>query len=340
MNKEQKKEESMRITGRSKKRGGWLLAVASAAFCLAALPVVAQDKGYPTKSIDVIVAAAAGGSSDIATRIVVDELSRQLKVPLVVENIAGAAGMAGAAKVLKAKPDGYTILSAGTQGVVSSPIQSPNPPFDTLRDLVPICSYGSSPMIFGVKASSPFKTLEDLIAFAKQNPGKVTCGITNIGGEPHLLTELFKKVVGVSIRAVPHKGTGDAVAALLGGHIDMMVLTYIGFLPYIKSGEARVVAITQKVAGANIPTFADAGYPKVNIHTTLGFYLSAKTPPEIHQRLVPVFEKVVKDPAVVKKLQEMGVVVQYKSTKEFVNELREDWDVVSRLSEEIGLKKK
>jgi tripartite-type tricarboxylate transporter receptor subunit TctC len=299
-----------------------------------------QEKGYPSKSIEVVVPAAPGGSSDIATRIIAEELSRQLKVPIVVTNLAGAAGMSGGAKVLKARSDGYTLLSAGTQGLISSPIQSPNPPYDTLKDFTPLCSYGSSPMIFGVKASSSFKTLGDLIADAKKNPGKVTCGITNIGGEPHLLVELFKKVVGVNIKPVPHKGTGEAVTALLGQHIDMMILTYIGFLPYIKSGEARVLAITQKVPGSGIPTFAETGYPQVNIRTQLGFYASSKTPKEIVDKLVPVFEKVVRDPNVAKKLETNGVVVDYRAPREFAMELKEEWDTVSKLVDEMGLKGK
>jgi tripartite-type tricarboxylate transporter receptor subunit TctC len=300
----------------------------------------AQEKGYPTKSIEVIVPASPGGSSDIATRIIAEELSRQLKVPFVVTNIAGAAGMAGAARVLKARPDGYTLLSSGTQGMISSPIQSPNPPFDTFKDFTPICSYGSSPMIFGIKSSSPFKTLEDLINYGRKNPDKLTCGITNIGGEPHLLIELFKKGVGVNIKPVPHKGTGDAVTALLGQHIDMMVLTYIGFLPYIKSGEARVLAITQKVPGSGIPTFAELGYPKVNIRTQLGFYVSSKTPGEIQEKLISLLEKVTKDPNVARKLETSGVVVDYRSPREFTNELKEEWDTVSKLADEIGLKQK
>jgi len=303
-------------------------------------PGWAQEKGYPNKSIEVVVPASPGGSSDIATRIIAEELSRQLKVPFVVTNLAGAAGMSGAAKVLKAKPDGYTLLSSGTQGLISSPIQSPNPPFDTFKDFTPICSYGSSPMIFGIKNSSPFRTLEDLINYGRKNPDKLTCGITNIGGEPHLLIELFKKVVGINIKPVPHKGTGDAVTALLGQHIDMMVLTYIGFLPYIKSGEARVLAITQKVPGSGIPTFAELGYPKVNIRTQLGFYVSARTPGEIQEKLIPLFEKTAKDPNLVKKLESSGVVVEYKSPREFTSELREEWDIVSKLADEIGLKKK
>ena len=300
----------------------------------------AQGKGYPNKTIEVILPVAPGGSSDIATRIITEELSRQLKVPFVVTNLPGAAGLIGPSKVLKERPDGYILLSGGSSMMTFAIIQSPNPPYDPFKDFLPVCGYGSAPIIFGVQNASPFKTLEELIDYAKKNPGKLTCGISSMGRELHLAFELLRKAAGINIKIVPYKGTGEAVTALLGKHIDMMLLSYIGFLPYIKSGEARVLAITLKFPNSGIPTTAEIGYPQVNIRTQLGFYISAKTPKDIYEKVVSLFEGVVKDPNVAKKLENSGVVVQYKAPKEFTNELKEEWDVVSKLADDIGLKAK
>jgi tripartite-type tricarboxylate transporter receptor subunit TctC len=310
------------------------------ACCLMFSSAEAQVKAYPNKTVEVILPVAPGGSSDISTRIITDELSRELKVPFVVTNLPGAAGLIGPAKVLKEKPDGYTWLSGGSSMMTFAIIQSPNPPYDPFKDFLPIGSPGSAPIIFGVQSGSPFKTLQELLDFAKKNPGKLSCGISSMGRELHLAFELLRKSAGVNIKIVPYKGTGEAVSALLGKHIDMMLLSYIGFLPYIKSGEARVLAITVKVPNSGIPTTAELGFPQVNIRTQLGFYCSAKVPRETYDRMVSLFQGVLKNPEVVKKLEASGVVVDYKNPEEFKKDLREEWDIVSKLAEDIGLKSK
>jgi len=301
--------------------------------------VWSQEKGYPSKPIEAVINAAPGGSSDISTRIITEELSRRLKVPFVVINHEGAGGMTGAVKVLKAKPDGYTLLSTGSSSMTCVPLQSPDPPFDTFKDFIPLCCYGSTPVVFVVHKSSPFKTLEELIRFAKGNPGKLTCGLPNIGREPHLDLELLKKAAAVNIKVIPYKGTGDVIAALLGKHIDMVAQTYIASIPYLKSGETRAMAITQKVANSGIPTTAETGYPHVNISVLLGFFVSAKTPKTTYEKLIPHLEGVVKDPDIAKKLETSGVLPEYKSPSDFTAELKDNWDSISKIVEEIGLKK-
>lgn len=302
--------------------------------------VLAEEKDFPNKPIEIVVPYDPGGNADICTRIIAKEMSPKLvKVPIIITNIAGAGGMLGVAKVLRSKADGYTLFNAATANMITAPLQSPNPPYD-LKDFLPICCYGSTPMIFGVYSTSPFKTIGDVVDYARMNPGKLTCGVTSLGGENHLDFELFKKVAGVNIKIVPYKGTGEAVASLLGKHIDMMVLTYVGFLPYLKAGDARVLATTQKVPGSNLPTIAEAGYPQVNIHMLSGFFLSAKTPKVIYEKHVAFFEKVVKDPDVLKKLENSGILPLFKTSKEFMTELKERWVITSKLLEELGMKKR
>jgi len=301
---------------------------------------LAEEKDYPAKPIEAVLPFDPGGVMDIASRIVAAEMAIELKVPFIVTNAPGAGGMTGAVKVLRAKPDGYTLLSTSTASMISTPLESPNPPYDSFKDFLPIGCFGSSPMIFGVAGTSPFKTMAEMVDYAKKNPGKLTCGVTSMGGENHLNFELFKKVAGVNIKIVPYKGTGEAVASLLGKHIDMMVLTYVGFLPYLKSGDARVLAITQKVAGTTIPTIAEVGYPQVNIHMLCGFFISAKTPKAIYDKLVSTFQKVAMSPGVAKKLEDSGMLRQYKTPQEFTNEMKERWGTTAKLVEELGLRSK
>jgi len=310
------------------------------AVCFLSVSLVwAQEKGYPNKAIEVIVPAGPGGGSDLCVRIITGELSSRLKIPFVITNLPGGAGLIGMTKVLKEKPDGYTLGSSASSTMTLSVIQTPKPPYDPFKDFLPVCGYGSGPIIFGVKSSSPFKGLQELIEYAKKNPAKLTCGIPSMGRENHLAFESLKKATGVNIKIVPFTATGDAVAALLGGHIDMMALSYIAFLPYIKSGETRALVATLKFPNSNIPSTTEIGYPKVNICMQYGFYISAKTPKEIYEKTVALFEGVVKDPNIAKKLESTGTVGQYKSPKEFTSDLKEEWDIVSEFAVEMGFKK-
>lgn len=314
-------------------------------FCIAAwfsgISVAwSQEKGYPSKTIEVVINAGPGGASDITTRIIIDELSRKLKVPVVITNLEGAGGLMGVVKMIKAKPDGYTLLSTSSSALTMAPLQSPNPPFNTFEDLIPIAGYGSVPSVFVVHKSSPFNTMGELIKYAKENPGKLTSGLPNLGRGPHLNLELLKKAAAVNIKTIPYKGTGEVVAALLGKHIDMLAQTYIASLPYLQSGETRALAITKKVPNSRIPTTAEIGYSKVNITEFFGFFISPKIAKGVNEKLFPLFEEVIKDPIIAKKLEATGVLAEYIPPGEFTSELKDNWDTLSKLVEEIGLKQK
>jgi len=328
---------SIRLARRIVLRSVLLLTVTC---CLMVTSIWAQEKGYPSRSIEIILPSAPGGTSDICTRVIAQELGVEWKVPIVITNIAGAAGLMGASKVLKEKPDGYTLFSSSTSALTFAIIESPNPPFDPFKDFTPIGNYGVAPVIFGVHSSSPYKTLPDIIKYAKENPGKLTCGLSSVGRELHMNFELLKSAAAANIKLIPYKGTGDLVAALLGKHIDMLVLSYVAFLPYLKSGEGRAVAITQKIPGVAIPTTAEVGYPRVNISLKSGFYAPSKVPKDIYDKLLVTFNKMVNTPSVAKKLEDSGVVVQYKAPSEVTQEIKEEWDLVTKFAEELGLKKK
>lgn len=300
----------------------------------------AEDKSYPNKPIRIVIPYEPGGVIDLGIRVMTDDLTKELKVPMIIENKGGASGMLGSASILKASPDGYTVLAAGDTAMTTSVIQSPNPPYDPFKDFIPIGAYGGSHVAFGVLQSSSLKTIADFVREAKANPGKLTFGVTSLGGENHLQFELFKKIAAVNIKLVPFKGTGEAIAALLGKHIDAMALTYVGFLPYINAGDIRVIVMGASIPGISIPNFAEAGYPRVMLPRLNGFFVSAKTPAPICEKLGVAFKRVATNPEVIKKWDKIGLVPEYKTSAEFANLIREKYGVYSKLMIELGLKKK
>ena len=299
-----------------------------------------QESSYPTKPIKIVIPNEPGGVIDLGIRAMTDFLTQELKVPMVIENRSGAGGMIGAADMLKAKPDGYTLLAAGDGPIITAPLASPNPPYDPLKDFLPLCSYGGSPMALGVVSSSPIKTLGELVKGARDNPGKLTIAITVFGGENHLSFEVFRRAAAINIKIVPYKGTGEGIAALLGKHVDIMALTYIGFLPYVKSGEIRLLVVSSSVPGSSLPNFAEAGYPQALLPRFNGFFVSAKTPKSIHERLVPVFRRVANNSELRKKWESIGLVPDYIEPAAFTEVITKKWNTYSLIMEELGLRKK
>jgi tripartite-type tricarboxylate transporter receptor subunit TctC len=302
----------------------------------------AQEKVYPNQPIKVIVPMAPGGLIDLAARITADFVAQELKVPVIVENRAGAEGLLGGAMVLKAKPDGYTLLAGGDTTLASGPLQSPNPPFNPFRDFLAIGMLGSARGAYGVYSSSPFKTIEDFVKDAKKNPGNLSFGFPAVGSSNHLSVELFRKHSGADIKLVPYKGAPDAIAALLGKHIDMLALTYVAFLPYAKSGEARILAVSDSVPGTTFKTLQEAGFPQPGFRACdgfLAFQVSVNTPKPIYEKLVLAFERVAKNPELAVKLDNVGLTRTYKNPTDFNVFLKEKWLVYSEILEPLGLKK-
>jgi tripartite-type tricarboxylate transporter receptor subunit TctC len=298
----------------------------------------AQEK-YPSKPIKIVVPYDPGGVIDLGVRAVTDSLAQELKVPMTVENKSGAGGMIGASEVLRAKPDGYTLLAAG-DAFITAPLESPNPPFDPIKDFVPICGYGGTPAAFAVHKASPLNTIADLVKEAKATPGKLTVAVTSIGGENHLSFEAFRKLAGVNLKLVPYKGTGEAVAALLGRHVDVLVLTYVGLLPYVKTGEMKIIVVSSAIPGSSLPNFADAGYAQALLPRVNGFLCTVKTPKSIYDELVPAFKRAVMNPDVAKKWDNIGLVPEYRSPSEYTQVLKQKWETYGVLMEELGLRKK
>jgi tripartite-type tricarboxylate transporter receptor subunit TctC len=318
-----------------------LTALASTAALALALPVAAQDK-YPNKTVRVLVPFAAGGATDVLTRIAAAELGKRLGQTFVVENPTGAGGIIGATQAVKAAPDGYTLLAGSPGPVTIMPAISAKPlPYDAERDLVPITLIADSPGGMTVGKNSPYKTVQELLAAAKASPGKLSCGSSGIGAFSHLNCELLKTLMGINVTHVPYRGAAPAMVDLVSGQTDFMIENYPSPQKLIDAGELRLLAVTSNRRFAlkpNTPTLAESGVPGHVMTAWIGLMAPRGTPSEIVNLLQRELSAALKDPAVQKRLNDMGVVPGGMPPAEFAAYLAAERETYKGLAAKTGLK--
>src|SRR6516162_343021 len=213
---------------------------------VAALPAVsrvARAQTYPTRPVRLIVTTPAGGSPDIIARLIGQWLSERLGQPIVVDHRSGASGNIGTEIVVRAPPDGYTLLMALSLNAINASLYD-NLPFNFIRDTAPVASIASIPLVMEVNPSVPAKTVPEFIAYAKINPGKINMASSGVGTPLHVAGELFKMMAGVDMVHVPYRGGGPALTDLLGGQVQVMFVTTVSSIGYIKAGRLRALAVT------------------------------------------------------------------------------------------------
>ncbi len=283
------------------------------------LSAVAIDifAAYPDKSIKFLVPWPPGGATDQVARILVQPLTKELGVSVFVENKGGAGGNIGTQAFVQDKPDGYSMLMATSSTNAAGPHLFANQGFDAVKDFTPVVLVCTIPNIMVVPAASPWNSMKDLIADAKQNPGKFTYGSAGIGASQHLAGAQFKTVTGLDIRHVPYKGSGPAAVDLMAGHIDMMLDT--GSLNNIKGGKLKALGIAadKRIPELpNVPTMKEVGVAMV-ANAWYGVMLPAGASKDITEKLNAAFNKVLKDPEVRQRLQAIGAQVDGGSVAEF-----------------------
>lgn len=244
---------------------------------------LAHAEGYPDKPITIIIPYAPGGSVDYIGRIVGEQLSRRLGQPVVIDNRAGAGGYIGMGAAARARPDGYTLVFASL-GVLTVTVHLTKPPFDPLKDVAPISLVATSPLVIGVNADSPYKTLGDVIAAARAKPGSISYSVTGIGSQTYLTGELLKKTLGISMVPIQYKGGGPAATAIASGEVPVGITDSGPMLPLVKAGKIRFVAVTapKRFPGLpDVPTVAESGVPGFDVDTALGLFAPAGTPPSV-----------------------------------------------------------
>ena len=275
--------------------------------------LAAGQSPWPGKPIRIIVPFPAGGQTDVAARVIGQALAEALKTPVVVENKAGAHGLIGGAEAARAPADGYTLLVASTGAVVINPVLYEKMPYDPLLDFRPVSHLINVPIVVMASTQAlPVETLQELVAYAKANPGKLNFSSAGNGGSSHLVAEYFKYRTGTSMTHVPFKGEAPATEAVVAGHVHLMFNTLVSTLPQMKSGRVRVLATTTRERLPelpDVPTVAEAlGLKDFEASSWTALYAPAGTPPEIVRRISAEVDAALKNPAVAKRLKELGAV--------------------------------
>ncbi|GAA4322286.1 tripartite tricarboxylate transporter substrate binding protein [Pigmentiphaga soli] len=281
-----------------------------AAIALATASAHAQTQEYPNRVVRFIVGFAPGGGTDIVARLLAQKLSESLGQQFVVENRPGATGMVGANAVAKAAPDGYTLLMAHVNSNAIAPTIAKKPLYDPVRDFALISYVGYVPNILVINAQRPFKSVADLVAAAKSSPKGLTFASPGVGSTNHLAGEMLAMGAGVKLVHVPYKGSSPAIVDLLGGQIDMNFDALSSVVPYLKDGRMRALAVTTPQRDPeypDVPTMTESGFKQFEVTNWYGVAAPAGTPPAIVDRLNKEINRIVQEPEVVKKLDELGV---------------------------------
>lgn len=284
-----------------------LLTTMASLAALGWLPSAAADV-YPAKSVTLIVAYPPGGQNDVAARLVTQLLATYLSRPVIVENRAGAGGIIGAQAAAKSPPDGYVFLLAAINHSILTTLK-PNMPYDLEKDFVPVGMVAAFPIILVVDPSLPFKSVQDLIAYSKANPNKLSYGSSGPGGGTHLAAELFCSMAGIKMLHVPYKGSAPAMTDLLGGHIHLMFADSPSAMPQIKKSKLRALGISARQRSAlmpELPTIAEAGVPGYESNSWVGIVAPAGTPAAIIAKVNADLVKSLNDATVKTKLLEIG----------------------------------
>ncbi|WP_119966592.1 tripartite tricarboxylate transporter substrate binding protein [Simplicispira lacusdiani] len=312
------------------------IALAAAA---AALPLAASAQNYPTKPITIVVPFAAGGTTDILARLVGQYLSTELGQPVVVENKAGAGGNIGAAFAAKAPADGHTLFmgTVGTHAINASLYKKL--PYDPIKDFAPLTRVAMVPNLLVAHPSQPFKTVQEMIAYAKANPGKINFGSPGNGASPHLSGELFKSMAKVDMVHVPYKGSAPAVSDLLGGQISIMFDNLPSVIPHVRSGKLRAIAISTAKRSADlpdVPTIAEAGVPGYEATSWFGMFAPAATPAPVLAKISAALSKVLANAEVKKKIDDQGGEPANETPAQFADFIQKETQKWGKVVKESG----
>lgn len=298
-----------------------------------ALPA-ARAADFPDRPLRAVVPFAPGGVNDITARLLAPYLSKLLGQAVVIENKPGAAGNIGVDYMVKSPPDGHTILFSGAAST-QNPALYRKLPFDPIADVQPVAPVTQSPYIIAITAANPVRTIKELIAYGRKNPGRLNGAAGGIG--TRLSVELFAMHAGIKVEVIPYKGTGPASAAVAAGEADIAITDTSGFVPFINAGKVRILAVAgdkRIPAYPDAPTIVEAGLPGYRSGALIGVYAPAKTPAGNVQALNSAINKVVLMPEVTQQLRKLGGEPEPMSVADFTSWYRREvqlWkDVVAK----------
>lgn len=305
-------------------------ALAAAAIGLAyavAQSALAQE-AYPARPVQVILPLQAGSASDVAVRVLAERLSEDMKQSFVVENVPGAAGLLGAERLAKSKPDGYTLAALNNSILTILPnIRRSQVKFDPLADFVPIRGIAVIPTFLGVSKDMPVSNVRELIEYAKSRPGELNYSSGGSGSPQHLATEMFQVMAGVKLTHVPYKGATQATADLAAGQVQVMLIAHSLALPFLPSGRVKLIAFAGKersTALPDIPTVAEAGVPGYSYESWIALFAPKGTPEEVVRKLRDASEKVLAQPGLKERLARSGLAIWDQPAPRLTEVVRED----------------
>lgn len=317
----------------------WLIAFSAITSVAFTAPVQAQAD-FPSKPIKLIVAFPAGGTSDVLARMMADEMGKILKQPVVVDNIGGAGGTIGMDRALKMPADGYTLIQTGVgQNAVAHGLD-PNLKYNSLTDFIHLTQVNYGPNVLVVHPSTPFKSVKDVVDYAKANPGKLDYGFTH-AASGHMAMELFKQTTGIFLTGIPYRGGGPMMTDLLGGTVPMIFINQDAALPYIKSGKLRALAVSSAQRNPlypDVPTIAESGYKGFDALSWSGLSVAKGTPQPIADKLEAAAIQALKSDAVKQRLTSVGFVVPELGSKPYAAFIKKELDTWTRVIKTAGIK--
>lgn len=315
-------------------------AAAALLFALCAVFFHAHAQTWPTAQVRIVPPYPPGGGTDILGRAIAQKLTERGGPPAIVDNRAGANGTIGAAYVAKAPPDGHTLLIVPA-GYAANPALYKSLPYDQSRDLAPVSHLASGPLVLVVHPSLPAKSVKEFIALAKQQPGAINCGSAGNGSLPHLSLELFNSMSGTKITHIPYKGSGAAIADVLGGQVPVYFMNILQSLPLIKSGRLRALGVTSPTRSPiapNVPAIAESGLPGFDMTNWYGLLAPGGTPRDTIARIQQEVSRILNLPDLKQRLADDGMTVVASTPEAFTKFLAQETAKFNRVIESAGIK--
>ena len=310
-------------------------------FCLLSLTPMVHAEPYPNKPIQLIMPIPAGGGGDVNGRIMLDDLTKILGQQIIVSNKPGASDTLGTDALAKSKKDGYTLGYTSSAAMVYARVTNPESvPYDPVKDFYPLALHTFFPLSVAVQASSPWKTFNELVDYAKKNPGKLRVSTAGIGSTSNFDVEIVQSLTGAQFTHVPFKGGEAVVTALLGGHVEVSFDILGKFIPHVEAGKLRLLLVSRKVSSfPTLPTIKELGYNRDLLSGWHAMFGPAGLPEDVKKILVPAIEKAIKQPGGKGKIENLGYVVEYKSPEELRKLIIDDYETAKAIAVKLGLSK-
>ena len=311
-----------------------------ALFMIANCGLAWAQSDYPSKPVKVIVAFPPGGTSDVMARMLADELSKSLKQPFVVENIGGAGGTIGVERALKLPADGYTLIQTGVgQSAVAHGLD-PTLRYNSMSDFIHLSHVHSGPNVLVVHPATPYKTVADVVDFAKKNPGKLDYGFTH-AASGHMAMELFKQTAGIELTGIPYKGGGPMLIDLLAGVIPTMFINQDAALAHVRSGKMRAIAVSSVARNPlypDVPTISESGYKGFEALSWSGMSVAKGTPQAVVDKLEAAISQAMQSDTIRQRMTSVGFVVPPQGSKHYTTFVKSELDTWVRVIKTAGIK--